>query len=159
MALLKLHSVQDHNSVCMLKSERLLLGVFLTHFRLYCFNSFSLNLELADSSWLSSKPLAALFLLPSTEIIGEQSSFYIGPGDQAQFFMARTLLTEPSSLLPLLHLWDRVSYGLAWPWTHYSDDINSWSSCLHLPSAGVTGLHTEPGSRTFTLWGKWVLDA
>lgn len=31
-------------------------------------------------------------------------------------------------------LFDRISCGPGWPWTHYV--LNSWSFCIYLPSAG-----------------------
>lgn len=36
--------------------------------------------------------------------------------------------------------WDTVLCGPGWPQTHYivKDDLESWSSCLHLPNARVT---------------------
>lgn len=55
--------------------------------------------------------------------------------------------TEPALQSPDPPFWDRISYGSDWYLVYcIAKDLDSWSSCLHLPSAAITGEchHAEP---------------
>lgn len=60
-----------------------------------------------------------------------------------------------NALPPLLPLSEtKVSYISGWSWNHYTveNDLNFWTSCLHLPSAWIT---SKGYSTKFLQWWGW----
>lgn len=87
-----------------------------------------------------------------------QESFWDGWGSDTQVQRPRaeacTLassrkLSEPITGLPSVSSLGKISYSPGRPGSHYTAQIglNSWSSSLYLPTAGITGVHYVPSLR------------